>query len=138
MKEVIRRRLERAITVETKINELFDLLLTTTETTFETESSMQGSDARFVVKTAELSVYVTCNDQVYDSVRIDVYGIDDITKYTTVLTTIGGKFEENSESIPKSVRKIIKDFIETLNDVFDEFIDSDSTDGTDDAVESAE
>jgi len=123
MKQSIQERMETQIGLTTLYNTLFDLIVTTTETSFETQST-NPTDNMYVVSTDSLRIDVICNDNQYNTITVNIISKFDSneTNIGTVQININGDIDESMHNIPRAVRRTINDYIEAIYEVIDEWI----------------
>lgn len=123
MKQSIQERMETQIGLTTLYNTLFDLIVTTTETSFETQST-NPADNMYVVSTESLRIDVICNDNQYNTITVNIANKLDPneTNIGTIQININGDIDETMHNIPRAVRRIINDYIEAIYEVIDEWI----------------
>lgn len=123
MKQSIQERMETQIGLTTLYNTLFDLIVTTTETSFETQST-NPTDNMYVVSTDSLRIDVICNDNQYNTITVNIISKLDSneTNIGTVQININGDIDESMHNIPRAVRRTINDYIEAIYEVIDEWI----------------
>lgn len=123
MKQSIQERMETQIGLTTLYNTLFDLIVTTTETSFETQST-NPTDNMYVVSKDSLRIDVICNDNQYNTITVNIINTIDSneTNIGTVQININGDIDESMHNIPRAVRRTINDYIEAVYEVIDEWI----------------
>jgi hypothetical protein len=123
MKQSIQERMDTQIGLTTLYNTLFDLIVTTTETSFETLST-NPADNMYVVSTDSLRIDVICNDNQYNTITVNIINKLDSneTNIGTIQVNINGDVDESTHNIPRAVRRTINDYIEAIYEVIDEWI----------------
>lgn len=125
MKPTIQERMERQINSATKYNQLFDLMVETTETSFSTTSTMQG-DNRYDVTTSSIVIQVICNDNDWNTVTIyilDPAHPEEGNQVGVVTINVNGGVDETFHNIPRALRRIINDYVDDIYDAIDGWID---------------
>lgn len=124
MKQSIQERMETQIGLTTLYNTLFDLIVTTTETSFETQST-NPTDNMYVVSTESLRIEVICNDNQYNTITVNIISKLDPneTNIGTIQANINGDIDESMHNIPRTLRKAINDYIDDIYDAIDGWID---------------
>lgn len=125
MKPTIQERMERQIALTTKFNQLFDLMVTTTETSLETTATNPAGN-QYDVETAELRVNVICNDNEYNTITIYIYDpATEVNSQIGVLQiNINGDMDESMHNVPRAIRRIVNNYIDDIYDALDSWIDT--------------
>ena len=125
MKPSIQERMERQIALTTKFNQLFDLMVTTTETSLETTAANPAGN-QYDVETAELRVNVICNDNEYNTITIYIYDpAAEVDSQIGVLQiNINGDMDESMHNVPRAIRRIVNNYIDDIYDALDSWIDN--------------
>lgn len=124
MKQSIQERMETQIGLTTLYNTLFDLIVTTTETSLATQST-NPAENMYVVTTASLRIDVICNDNQYNTITVNIIGKVSETESNigTLQININGDIDESLHNIPRTLRKAINDYIDDIYDAIDGWID---------------
>lgn len=135
MKPSIQERMERQIELATTYNTLFDLMVTTTETSLESTAT-NPADNQYNVDTADLIVNVFCNDNQYNTITIYLYTpvLQESTQIGVLQININGDMDESLHNIPRAVRRKVNSYIDDIYDAIDGWIDeleNGSNDGSD-------
>lgn len=128
MKEAIQERMDNQIELTTKYNQLFDLIVTTTETTFNTTATSE-IDNQYVVETEDIKISIICNDNRFNTVDIYIYDSDrgpDASPIASVVTNINGEIDESLHNVPRTIRRTVNDYIDDIYDAIDGWIDDSS------------
>ena len=128
MKPSIQERMERQIEMTTSFNTLFDIVVTTTETSFS-QTATQPADNQYNVTTADLNVQTICNDNAYNTVTVYIITTgEDAAQIGSLQININGDVDESFHNIPRALRRIINDYVNDIYDAIDSWIDG-STNG---------
>lgn len=121
MRPEIQERMDKAIRNTRLYNELFDLIVTTTEVSFS-ESAQQVNENQFRVDyQSALDIQVICNDNEYNTLTINVmYNSTDLVAVLNV--TIHGTMEESYHNVPRVYRMTIYDYADAVSEALDSFI----------------
>lgn len=130
MKPSIQERMERQINLTTKYNQLFDLMVTTSETSFSTQSS-NPADNQYSVITEALTVNIICNDNQYNTININIYDNGTDSQIGTLQININGDVDESLHNVPRAVRRTINSYIDDLYEAIDSWIDELENGGND-------
>lgn len=125
MKPSIQERMERQIALATTYNTLFDLMVTTTETSMETTST-NPADNQYNVTTQDLNINVFCNDNQYNTITIYLYdpSSQEGTQIGVLQININGDMDESLHNIPRAIRRKVNGYIDDLYDALDSWIDN--------------
>ncbi len=125
MKPTIQERMERQIALTTKFNQLFDLMVTTTETSLATTATNPAGN-QYDVETTELRVNVICNDNEYNTITIYIYdpAAQENPQIGVLQININGDMDESMHNIPRAIRRIVNDYIDDIYDALDSWIDN--------------
>lgn len=124
MKQSIQERMETQIGLTTLYNTLFDLIVTTTETSLATQST-NPTENMYIVTTDSLRIDVICNDNQYNTITVNIIGKISETESNvgTLQININGDIDESLHNIPRTIRKSINDYIDDIYDAVDGWID---------------
>ncbi len=125
MKQSIQERMERQIALATTYNTLFDLMVTTTETSLATTAT-NPADNQYDVETTGLRVNVICNDNQYNTITIYINNLAATTdsQVGTLQININGDIDESLHNVPRAIRRIVNDYIDDIYDAIDSWIDN--------------
>ena len=129
MKPSIQERMERQIALATTYNTLFDLMVTTTETSFSATAT-NPADNQYNVQTESLQVNVICNDNEYNTISVFIYNlaVTENVQIGVLQININGDIDESLHNIPRALRRAVNDYIDDVYDALDSWID-DQTNG---------
>lgn len=124
MKPSIQARMERQIELATTYNTLFDLMVTTTETSLESTAT-NPADNQYNVDTTDLNVNIICNDNQYNTITIYLYAtaLQEGSQIGVLQININGDMDESLHNIPRTIRRKVNDYIDDLYDAIDSWID---------------
>ena len=126
MRPEIQERMDKAISNTRLYNELFDLIVTTTEVSFS-ESAQQVNENQFRVDyQSALDIQVICNDNEYNTLTINVmYNSTDLVAVLNV--TIHGTMEESYHNVPRAYRMTIYDYADAVSEALEQYINDQNT-----------
>lgn len=126
MRPEIQERMDKAIRNTRLYNELFDLIVTTTEVSFS-ESAQQVNENQFRVDyQSALDIQVICNDNEYNTLTINVmYNSTDLVAVLNV--TIHGTMEESYHNVPRAYRMTIYDYAGAVSEALEQYINDQNT-----------
>lgn len=124
MKPSIQERMERQIGLATTYNTLFDLIVTTTETSFSVTAT-NPADNQYNVETVDIRINVICNDNDYNTITIYIYNPATLENPQIGVLQINknGDMDESLHNVPRAMRRIINDYIDDIYDALDSWID---------------
>ena len=124
MKQSIQERMERQITLATSYNTLFDIVVSTTELSLETQST-SPADNQYNVVTSDIESDVICNDSEYGTITVYIYNLSDSshTQIGTLSISINGDVDESLHNVPRAIRRTVNNYIDDIYDAIDEWID---------------
>lgn len=123
MKQEIQARMDRAIANARLFNELFDLMVTTAETSFEVTSvCVSDNNFRINYDDGALDIDIICNDNEYNTITINITYNSSIVVGVMNVNVHGG-MEESYHSVPRAYRLQIYDFADAVSEALDGFID---------------
>ena len=123
MKQSIQERMNRQIELATGYNTLFDLIVTATETSFSTQST-NPADNQYNIVTADVEADVICNDSQYNTITVYIYDIEgDNSQIGTLSISLNGDMDESLHNVPRSIRRIVNNYIDDVYDALDSWID---------------
>lgn len=125
MKQSIQERMERQIALATTYNTLFDLMVTTTETSLSITATCPA-DNQYVVTDTDIEVVVICNDNQYNTITIYINNLAATTdsQVGTLQININGDIDESLHNVPRAIRKKVNTYIDDLYDAIDSWIDN--------------
>ena len=124
MKPSIQERMERQIALATTYKTLFDLIVTTTETSFSVTAT-NPADNQYNVETADIRVNVICNDNDYSTITIYIYNPATLENPQIGVLQINknGDIDESLHNVPRAMRRLVNDYIDDIYDAIDSWID---------------
>jgi hypothetical protein len=124
MKPSIQERMERQIALATTYNTLFDLVVTTTETSFSVTAT-NPADNQYNVETADIRVNVICNDNDYSTITIYIYNPATLEnpQIGALQISKNGDIDESLHNVPRAMRRIVNDYIDDIYEALDSWID---------------
>ena len=130
MKPSIQERMQRQINLATTYNTLFDLIVETTETSFSATAT-NPADNQYNVLTESLQVNVICNDNEYNTVSVFIYNpaVTENVQIGVLQININGDMDESMHNIPRTLRRIVNDYIDAVYDALDSWIDNQTNGG---------
>lgn len=133
MKQSIQERMERQIALATKFNTMFDIVVTASEESLGA-SSTNPSENRYDVANEYLNTQIICNDN--DMNTIIVYIIDparegESSNIGTITVNGNGEIDEILHNVPRSIRRIVNDYIDAIYEAIEEWINTSTNDGED-------
>lgn len=125
MKPSIQERMERQIALATTYNTLFDLMVTTTETSLESTAT-NPAENQYNVDTTDLNVNVICNDNQYNTITIYLYdpSTQEGGQVGVLQININGDMDESLHNVPRAIRRKINAYIDDIYDALDSWIDN--------------
>ena len=129
MKQSIQERMNRQINLATGYNTLFDLIVTTTETSLETAST-SPADNQYNIITSAVEADVICNDNQYNTITVYIYDVEnEHAQIGTLSISLNGDMDESLHNVPRSIRRIVNDYIDDIYDAIDSWIDEQNNSG---------
>lgn len=123
MRQEIQQRMNESIRNTTLYNELFDLVVSTTETSFN-ESAVMIYDNGFKVEASNIVVTIICNDNVYNTISVSIDYTPTNSRVADLDINIQGVMNETYHTIPKACRTAIYGYANDLYDALEEFINT--------------
>ena len=125
MKPSIQERMERQVALATTYNTLFDLMVTTTETSLGITATCP-MDNQYVVTDTDIEVVVICNDNQYNTITIYINNLAVTTdsQVGTLQININGDMDESLHNVPRAIRRKVNTYIDDLYDALDSWIDN--------------
>ena len=123
MRQEIQQRMNESIRNTTLYNELFDLVVSTTETSFN-ESAVMIYDNGFRVEANNIVVTIICNDNAYNTISVSIDYTPINSRIADLDINIQGVMNETYHTIPKACRAAIYAYANDLYDALEEFIDT--------------
>ena len=116
--------MERQIALATTYNTLFDLMVTTTETSFSATAT-NPADNQYNVETADIRVNVICNDNDYNTITIYIYNPATLENPQIGVLQISknGDMDESLRNVPRTMRRLVNDYIDDIYGALDSWID---------------
>lgn len=118
MRQAIEERMNGQIEKSRTYNGMFDVAVTAVETA-TSASAVQVADNQFSVTSNTLTTYITCSDNDYATINVDIdYQADtgNMQRVADLNVNINGAYEENYHSIPRAIRNTV---FSIINDVID-------------------
>lgn len=129
MKQSIQERMNRQINLATGYNTLFDLIVTTTETSFSTQST-SPADNQYNIITSTVEADVMCNDNQYNTITVYIYDVEnEHAQIGTLSISLNGDMDESLHNVPRSIRRVVNDYIDDVYDALDSWIDEQNNNG---------
>ena len=133
MKQSIQERMERQIDLATKFNTLFDIVFTASEESLNA-SSTNPSENRYDVANEYLTTQIVCNDNEWNTVI--VYLIDparegESSNIGTLTVNGNGEIDEILHNVPRTIRRIVNDYIDGIYEAIEEWINVSTNGGED-------
>lgn len=125
MKPTIQERMERQLALTTSYNTLFDLIVTTAETSLGVTAT-NPADNQYNIEDTDLAVSIVCNDTQYNTVTVYINNpANPENPQIGVLTiNVNGDMDESLHNIPRAIRRKVNDFIDDVYDALDSWIDN--------------
>lgn len=123
MRQEIQQRMNESIRNTTLYNELFDLVVSTTETSFN-ESAVMIYDNGFRVEANNIVVTIICNDNAYNTISVSIDYTPTNSRIADLDINIQGVMNETYHTIPKACRAAIYGYANDLYDALEEFINT--------------
>lgn len=123
MKPGIQKRMDDAIANTTLYNELFDLIVTTTETSFSETATELMDNCYRVTYDNKLEIIITCNDNVNNTLSVSVNYTPASQHIADFGISITGNLEETYHTVPRAVRSALFGYADDIAEALDSFID---------------
>lgn len=126
MKQTIQERMERQISKVTAYNTLFDIVVTTSETSLSTQST-NPSDNQYVISLTGFTTNIICNDNDYNTVSVAIDAPDTTgmqSRIADVQININGNMEEDYHNIPRAIRTQILNLVDDIYEAIQGWIDN--------------
>ena len=125
MKQAIQERMENQISKVTAYNTLFDVVVTTSETSLSTQSTSPTGN-QYIISVPTFNENIICNDSDWNTitVSIDVPGLEPGGRVADVQINIFGDMEEDYHNIPRSIRTQVLNLIDDIYEAVQGWIDS--------------
>ena len=125
MRPSIEERMNRQIEKSRTYNGMFDAGVTAVETA-TSGSAVQVADNQFSVTSNTLTTYITCSDNDYATINVNIdYQVDNgnMQRVADLNVNINGAYEENYHSIPRAIRSAVFDIVNDVIDAVCGFLD---------------
>lgn len=128
MKPSIEERMNNQIAKTRVYNTLFDIVVTTSETSLGVVSTNPASN-QYNLDTTNFNVGIVCNDNDWNtiSVFIDDPAIPEQARVADLQINIHGNIEETYHNIPRSIRRAVMDYVDDIFEAVESWIDGGST-----------
>lgn len=126
MKIAIKKRMDDAIVATRLYNELFSVVVETSESKFNAVST-QTSDNGYVIEYPGLKAFIVCNDNEYNTISVAIDDSSTGGRIADLELNIHGGFNENYHSIPKALRNIVYQYAGDLSDMLEGFVNMEGT-----------
>ena len=125
MKQAIQERMENQISKVTAYNTLFDIVVTTSETSLSTQSTSPTGN-QYIISVPTFNENIIFNDSDWNTitVSIDVPGLEPGGRVADVQINILGDMEEDYHNIPRSIRTQVLNLIDDIYEAVQGWIDS--------------
>ena len=125
MRQAIEERMNGQIEKSRTYNGMFDAAVTAVETA-TSGSAVQVSDNQFSVTSNTLTTYITCSDNDYATINVNIdYQADtgNMQRVADLNVNINGAYEETYHSIPRAIRSAVFDIVNDVIDAVCGFLD---------------
>ena len=126
MRQAIEERMNRQIEKSRTYNGMFDAAVTAVETA-ASGSAVQVSDNQFSVTSNTLTTYITCSDNDYATINVNIdyqAGTGNMQRVADLNVNIDGAYEETYHSIPRAIRSAVFDIVNDVIDAVCGFLDN--------------
>lgn len=126
MRQAIEERMNRQIEKSRTYNGMFDAAVTAVETA-GSGSAVQVSDNQFSVTSNTLTTYITCSDNDYATINVNIdyqTGTGNMQRVADLNVNIDGAYEETYHSIPRAIRSAVFDIVNDVIDAVCGFLDN--------------
>lgn len=123
MKPTIEERMQRQIGLTTKYNELFDIIVTTVETSMEVTAT-NPAENQWDATTELVGVNVICNDTQYNTITVYINDIAATMNPQIGVVNVGidGGIDESLHNVPRAIRRTVTGLIDDIYDAVDSWI----------------
>ena len=126
MRQAIEERMNRQIEKSRTYNGMFDAAVSAVETA-ASGSAVQVSDNQFSVTSNTLTTYITCSDNDYATINVNIdyqTGTGNMQRVANLNVNIDGVYyEETYHSIPRAIRSAVFDIVNDVIDAVCGFLD---------------
>lgn len=125
MRQAIEERMNGQIEKSRTYNGMFDAAVTAVETA-ASGSAVQVADNQFSVTSNTLTTYITCSDNDYATINVNIdYQADtgNMQRVADLNVNINGAYEETYHSIPRAIRSAVFDIVNDVIDAVCGFLD---------------
>lgn len=126
MKIAIKKRMDDAIMAARLYNELFSIVVETSESVFNAVAT-QTRENEYAIEYNGLKAFIVCNDNEYNTISVTIDNSSTGGRVADLELNIHGGFNENYHSIPKALRTIVYQYAGDLSDMLEEFINVEGT-----------
>lgn len=126
MRQAIEERMNRQIEKSRTYNGMFDAGVAAVETA-TSGSAVQVSDNQFSVASNTLTTYITCSDNDYATINVNIdyqAGTGNMQRVADLNVNIDGAYEETYHSIPRAIRSAVFDIVNDVIDAVCGFLDN--------------
>jgi hypothetical protein len=126
MRQAIEERMNGQIEKSRTYNGMFDAAVTAVETV-TSGSAVQVADNQFSVTSNTLTTYITCSDNDYATINVNIdYQADtgNMQRVADLNVNINGAYEETYHSIPRAIRSAVFDIVNDVIDAVCGFLDN--------------
>ena len=128
MKPEIQKRMNDAIASTTIINQLFDLIVETSETSFDRTATFSYGN-QFSINTDLLAVRIVCNDNMFNTLSINIDYVPTMIHIADFNVTATGTFDESYHNVPKACRNAVFTYASDVSDALESFINENDLSG---------
>jgi hypothetical protein len=126
MRQAIEERMNRQIEKSRTYNGMFDAAVSAVETA-ASGSAVQVSDNQFSVTSNTLTTYITCSDNDYATINVNIdyqTGTGNMQRVADLNVNIDGVYyEETYHSIPRAIHSAVFDIVNDVIDAVCGFLD---------------
>jgi len=126
MRQAIEERMNRQIEKSRTYNGMFDAAVSAVESA-ASGSAVQVSDNQFSVTSNTLTTYITCSDNDYATINVNIdyqTGTGNMQRVADLNVNIDGAYEETYHSIPRAIRSAVFDIVNDVIDAVCGFLDN--------------
>ena len=128
MKPEIQKRMNDAIASTTIINQLFYLIVETSETSFDRTAAFSYGN-QFSINTDLLAVRIVCNDNMFNTLSINIDYVPTMIHIADFNVTATGTFDESYHNVPKACRNAVFTYASDVSDALESFINENDLSG---------